>query len=204
MAAGGRIAAGLSPHGDPRHLIGLDRLGGGKQLFEGLGNRQVLGCQRIAVDEQGHRLGGNREGVAFAVRPQRKGPGGLEQVALVIPAEIGQRPVGIIDVQRLEPSCGDALAIGQEHEDVGRAAAAGELDRQGAEERGFQLEVADDVDAGELREIRQQRSDRIRPGMDRARERDRLPRKLFPVDRSVGMDRGGILGEAPSWQHRRA
>ena len=74
------------------------------QFVESLGNRQVLGCQRIAVDEQGHRLGGNRECVAFAIRPQRKGLGGLEKVALVIPAEIGQRPVGIIGVQRLEPS----------------------------------------------------------------------------------------------------
>ena len=31
--------------------------------------------------------------------------------------------------------------------------------------------------------------DRIRPGMDRARERDRLPRKLFPINRSLGIDR---------------
>jgi hypothetical protein len=100
-------------------------------------------------------------------------------------------------VQRLEPTCGDALAIGQEHEDVGRAAAAGELDRQGAQIRSFQLEVSEDVDAGEFREIRQKRSDRIRPGMDRARERDRVPRKLFPIDRSVGIDRAGVLGEAP-------
>ena len=72
---------------------------------------------------------------------------------------------------------------------------------KGAQERGFQLEVGGDVDAGEFGELRQKRSDRIRPGMDRARERDRLPRKLFPIDRSVGVDRGGILGEAPPRQH---
>ena len=158
MAGGGRIAAGLGPHGDSRHLIGLDRLGGREQLVESLGDRQVLGCQRIPVDEQGHRLGGNREGVPFAVRPHRERSGRLEQVALVIPAEIGQRPVGVIGVQRLEPSCRDALAIGQEHEDVGRAAAAREPDRQRAQVRGFQLEVGDDVDAGELGELRQQRT----------------------------------------------
>ena len=87
---GGGVAARLGPHGDPRHLIGFDRLGGGKQFVESPGHRQVLGCQRVAVNEQGHRLGGNREGVAFAVRPDRKGSGGLEEVALVIPAEIGQ------------------------------------------------------------------------------------------------------------------
>jgi len=67
-------------------------------------NRQVLGCQRIAVDEQGHRLGGNREGVAFAVRPHRKCPGSLEEIALVVPAEIGQRPIGKMGVQRLQPA----------------------------------------------------------------------------------------------------
>ena len=52
----GRIAAGLSPHGYPGHLFGLDRVRGHQQLFESLGNRKVLGCQRLAVDEQGHCL----------------------------------------------------------------------------------------------------------------------------------------------------
>ena len=49
-----------------------------------------------------------------------------------------------------------------------------------------------DVDAGEYGELRQQRRDRIRPGMDRARKRDRLSCKLLPVDRGVGIGRGGI------------
>src|SRR6266446_800882 len=199
-----RVAAGLGPHGEPRHLVALDRLGGGKQLAESLGHRQVLGCQGIAVDEQGYRLGGNREGIAFAIRPHRKGSGGLEEVALVIPGEIGQRLVGKRSVQRLEPSRRDALAIGQEHEDVGRPAAAGEFDRQGPEERGFHLEVGDDVNTGELGKLRQERGDRVRPRMDRARERDRLARELFPVDRSAGICRGGVLREAPSRQHRHA
>ena len=54
-----------------------------------------------------------------------------------------------------EPSRRDALAISQEHEDIGRPAGAGELDRKSSQERGFQLEVGDDFDAGELGEIRQ-------------------------------------------------
>ena len=197
----GRIATGLSPHGNPGHLIGPDRLCGGKQLFESLGNRQVPGRKRIAIDEQGHRLGSDRHGVAFAALPHRKGSGCFEKVVLVIPAWIGQRPVGIIGVQRFEPSVRDALAISRVHEDVGCLAAAIELDRQRAQVGGLQSEVGNDADTGELGEIPQQRSDRVRPGMDRARERDRLPRKLFPIYRSVGVDRGGFLCETPPRQH---
>src|SRR5260221_12931442 len=40
--------------------------------------------------------------------------------------------------------------------------------------------------------------------MSRAHERDRLARELFPVDRSTGIHRGGILREAPSRQHGHA
>ena len=47
-----------------------------------------------------------------------------------------------------------------------------------------------------LHEIRQERRDRIRPRMDRTSERDRLPRKLLPIDCGAGKGRGGILGEA--------
>ena len=169
--------------------------------FESLGNRQVPGRKRIAIDEQGHRLGSDRHGVAFAALPHRKGSGCLEKVVLVIPAWIGQRPVGIIGVQRFEPSVRDTLAISRVHEDVGCLAAAIELDRQRAQVGGLQSEVGNDADTGELGEIPQQRSDRVRPGMDRARERDRLPRKLFPIYRSVGVDRGGFLCETPPRQH---
>ncbi len=148
--------------------------------------------------------GGNRDGVPFAVRPQREGAGRLEQVALVIPGGVGQRLHGIIAVQWLHPSVRDALAIGREHEDVGRATAASEPDRQRAEVGGFQLEIDGDVDAGEDGELRQQRRDRIRPRMDRARKCDRLSRKLLPVDRGVGVSRSGILGKAPARQRGQA
>src|SRR5437763_8134543 len=37
--------------------------------------------------------------------------------------------------------------------------------------------------------------------MDRARERDCLPRKLFPLYRSVGIGRGDILRKTPPRQH---
>ena len=86
----GGIAAGLGSHRDSRDLIGLDRLGGREQFVENLGNWQVPGCQRIPVDEQGHRLGRKREAVAFAIRPQREGSGRFDKVALVVPAEISQ------------------------------------------------------------------------------------------------------------------
>src|SRR6266516_3886129 len=104
-------------------------------------------------------------------------------------------------VQWLEPSRRDALAIGRVHEDVGCAATTVELDRQRTQVGGLQSEVGNDADTGELGEIPQKRSDRVRPGMDRARERDRLPRKLFPIYRSLGIDSGDTLCETPPRQH---
>src|SRR6266446_5588490 len=107
-------------------------------------------------------------------------------------------------VKRLEPSRRDALTIGQEHEDVRRSTAAGELDRQGTQECGLQLKIGDDADTGELGELRQERGDCVGPGMDRARKRDRLAGELFPVNRSAGIHRRGFLREAPSRPRRHA